>query len=221
MMQSRGEVGASGSAAAVDLGSVRLPPFVLVSGNPGKVAETERILGRALRCRAIDLPEIQSADLRTVLSAKAEEAWRRLSEPLVVEETGLGLAALNGFPGPLVKWMLAAIGSEGIGRLAQRLGEPSAVAECAVCYCDGERRIVGFGATPGQLLGAPRGDGGFGWDPVFVPRWQPLPAGQRPLTYAELGDAEKDRSGHRGLAWRDLVGRLVEAGLAQPASPAR
>ena len=80
---------------------LQLPGFALVSSNPGKIQEASRILGASLESVALDLPEIQSADLLEVLRAKGEEAWRRLQRPLVVEETGLELAALNGFPGPL------------------------------------------------------------------------------------------------------------------------
>ncbi|HXT50377.1 MAG TPA: hypothetical protein VN811_05010, partial [Thermoanaerobaculia bacterium] len=51
-----------------------LPPFTLVTGNPGKRHEAERILGRPVDCAAVDLPELQSLDFREVLRAKAAEA---------------------------------------------------------------------------------------------------------------------------------------------------
>ena len=93
-----------------------LPRFVLVTGNADKLAEARRLWPGELEHAAIDLPEIQSLDLAEVLQAKADEAWRRLQRPLVVEETGFELAALSGFPGPLVKWMLEAVGATGIAR---------------------------------------------------------------------------------------------------------
>ncbi|KAB2963360.1 MAG: non-canonical purine NTP pyrophosphatase, partial [Thermoanaerobaculia bacterium] len=99
-------------------------PLLLVTGNPGKLAEARRLAGRALESVAVDLPEIQSLDLDEVLAAKAEAAFARLGRPLVVEETGLELAALHGFPGPLVRWMLEAVGAEGIARTALALGDP-------------------------------------------------------------------------------------------------
>ncbi len=91
-------------------------PFVLVTGNAGKRREVERLIGGKIETLDVDLPEIQSDDLNEVLEAKGEEAWRRVGRPLVVEETGLELDALGGFPGPLVKWMLARVGPEGIAR---------------------------------------------------------------------------------------------------------
>lgn len=173
------------------------PRFALVTGNPGKLAEARRLWGADLESVAADLPEIQSLDLREVLEAKADEAWRLLRRPLVVEETGLELAALGGFPGPLVKWMLQSIGPDGMARTALALNDARAVARCLLLFTDGERRVVAEGLTRGVLVLPARGEGGFGWDPVFQPE-------DEPRTYGELSAARKDEIGHRGRAWRSL-----------------
>jgi len=139
-----------------------------------------------------------------VLRAKARHAWESVQRPLVVEETGLELAAMNGFPGPLVKWMLEAVGAAGIARTALASGEPRAKAVCLLLWTDGRHTVLARGETSGDLVLPPRGANGFGWDPVFQP------AGDT-RTYGELPDEEKDRIGHRGRAWRDLLGRLRAA----------
>jgi non-canonical purine NTP pyrophosphatase (RdgB/HAM1 family) len=172
-----------------------------VTGNPGKLAEARRLAGADLESVAIDLPEIQSLDLAEVLAAKAEAAFAHVGRPLIVEETGLELAALSGFPGPLVRWMLEAVGAEGIARTALALGEPGARAVCLLAWTDGTTTVTGRGETAGELVLPPRGENGFGWDPVF------RPAGET-RTYGELADVEKDALGHRGRAWRDLLGKL-------------
>lgn len=179
----------------------RIPDFVLVTGNPGKLRETERLLGRSVESVEVDLPEIQSLDLTEVLTAKAAEAARHTDRPFVVEETGLELATLNGFPGPLVKWMLAAVGPEGIARVALATGNPGVTARCALLFQDGERQVVAEGTTAGSLVLPARGEHGFGWDPVF------LPDGSE-RTYGELSDSDKDRFSHRGGAWRALAAAL-------------
>ncbi|MEM7051460.1 MAG: non-canonical purine NTP pyrophosphatase [Acidobacteriota bacterium] len=171
--------------------------FVLVTGNPNKAREAENILGFPVATEAVDLPEIQSLDLLAVLEAKGDEAWRRLRRPLVVEETGLFLPALGGFPGPLVKWMLAAIGPEGIARTVLALDDARAEARCAVLYRDAEGSRVAVGSDHGTLVLPGRGAGGFGWDPVFMPHGATE-------TVAELGENWKNRHGHRGQAWRRL-----------------
>ncbi len=185
--------------------------FVLVTGNPGKRREAERLLGGRIETVDLDLPEIQSDDLHQVLLAKGEEAWRRVGRPLVVEETGLELDALGGFPGPLVKWMLGRIGADGIARTALALGDPGVVARCALLFRDERGSVTAEGTTRGDLVLPPRGDGGFGWDPVFVPEGETR-------SYAELDGETKDRLGHRGRAWRALSARLREERVADDPS---
>lgn len=186
-----------------------VPPshsLLLVTGNRGKLAEARRLtkaLGVALSSIEIDLPEIQSLDMEAVLAAKARQAFEVARRPVVVEETGLELAALNGFPGPLVKWMLDAIGAEGLARTALALGNPRAKAVCLLLWTDGESTRLGRGETSGELVLPARGDRGFGWDPVFRPDGEGR-------TYGELSEREKDELGHRGRAWRDLLRALGE-----------
>ena len=181
------------------------PPFVLVTGNPKKVAEAETALGRPLETIALDLPEIQSLDLAQVVAAKAEEAWRRLRRPLVVEDTSLSLSALGGFPGPLVKWLLESVGVEGIARVGKALGDDQAVAACALVYKFGsapEDRLTATVEVPGRLADPPRGLGGFGWDPAFQPEGHDR-------TLGEMSDEEKDGVGPRGRVWRELASLLA------------
>lgn len=171
--------------------------FVLVTGNENKALEVERILGERPSIEPLDLPEIQEMEIERVLDAKAREAYRRLRRPVVVEEVGFYLDALNGFPGPLVKWMLQSVGARGIARTAHALGDPGARAVCALAHFDGEHLVSALGETRGEVVLEPRGEHGFGWDPVFVPEGYEL-------TYAELSGETKDQVGHRGRAWRRL-----------------
>ena len=177
---------------------------ILVTGNPGKLAEARRLCGIDLQATPVDLPEIQSLDMGEVLRAKAFEAFRILEQPVIVDETGLELAALGGFPGCLVKWMLQAIGAEGIARTAHALADPRATARCALLCFDGECEVLAEGTTEGTLVLPARGGNGFGWDPIF----QPDGLDQ---TFAELSGTEKDAISHRGAAWRQLMDQLRQA----------
>jgi non-canonical purine NTP pyrophosphatase (RdgB/HAM1 family) len=179
-------------------------PFVLVTGNRGKIAEARLAVGADLEAVEVDLPEIQSLDFLEVARAKAEEAWRRLGRPLIVEEAGLELTALNGFPGPLVKWMLQAVGAEGLARTAAALGDSRAVARCFLLYWDGDREVIAEGRTEGTLVLPARGTHGFGWDPVFLPNGPDTET----RTFAELTGTEKGAVSHRGKAWREMARKL-------------
>jgi non-canonical purine NTP pyrophosphatase (RdgB/HAM1 family) len=193
-------------------------PIAFVTGNRGKLEEVRRIWAAVpggppveLEAVALDLPEIQSLDLVAVLRAKAREAHQRLGRPVVVDETGLDVAAFGGFPGPLVKWMLEAMGPEGMAAAALAAarvaageggGTAAATARCAALYLgDDGTEVVAEGSEEGTLVLPGRGDNGFGWDPVFLPA-----GGER--TYGELSGEEKDRHGHRGKAWRELARKL-------------
>ena len=182
--------------------SEHLRGIVLVTGNKGKLAEARRLCGADIEAVEVDLPEIQSLDLLTVLRAKGDEALRRLQRPLIVEETGLELTAMAGFPGPLVKWMLAAVGADGISRAAIAIGDDRVTARCALLLLEPGREVVAVGETRGRVVAPPRGDDGFGWDPIFIPEGEDR-------TYAQLRPEEKDRLSHRGRAWRALLKKLT------------
>lgn len=180
---------------------MKLTELVFVTSNLGKVREAESVLGLKLEHRALDLSELQSLDLGEVVRAKAAAAWDRLGVPVLVEDTGLELAGLGGFPGPLVRWLLASVGPAGICRIARCFDDPRAVARCIVCATDGQREVVGEGVVRGTITERPRGGRGFGWDAAFCPD-----EGDG-RTFAEMSLAEKNRISHR----RRALARLLEA----------
>lgn len=184
--------------------------FVFVTGNEDKQREAERLLGYRPAALALDLPELQGLDLRAIVEAKAAAAYAAVGRPVVVEDVSFEMAALGGFPGPLVKWMLGALGPERFAGVALALGDGRATAICALAYYDGEspdaeRCRVFEGRTAGMLVAEARGGHGFGWDPVFRPEGSAL-------TSAELPPAEKDRHSHRGKAWRALLAAFEASG---------
>ncbi len=190
-----------------------LDRLVFVTSNPHKVREASLILGRALAHHAVEVAEIQSLDLAEVARHKARAAFAALGQPVLVEDTGLELEGLGGFPGPLVRWLLGAVGAAGICTLAAAFGNRRAVARCVACACDGATMVVAEGVVEGTIVDFPRGASGFGWDGAFAPD----EAGG--LTYAEMDDAHKSRLSHRQRALTALCARLgAEPGDTPPAS---
>ena len=176
---------------------------VFVTTNENKLREVERILGVELGKVGPDVPEVQSLDFAEVAAHKASAAREALGSPpypVLVEDSGLVIGAWNGLPGALTKWFLSSVGNEGI--LGMLSGEDRAArAVCAVAVADtgGELRVF-EGVVWGEVAPEPRGMGGFGWDPIFVPR------GSR-LTYAQMGE-DKHKDSHRARAFQEVRGWL-------------
>jgi non-canonical purine NTP pyrophosphatase (RdgB/HAM1 family) len=182
---------------------MRLDDLVFVTSNLGKIREAEAVLGRSLNHGELDLPELQTLDLMEVVRGKAKTAWERLERPVLVEDTGLELAGLGGFPGPLVRWLLASVGPEGICRVAHCFDDRRATARCLVCATDGSVEAFGEGVVEGTIAETPRGAGGFGWDSVFVPS-----AGNG-RSYGEMSEEEKNSISHRHKAFIALRDALA------------
>jgi non-canonical purine NTP pyrophosphatase (RdgB/HAM1 family) len=180
-----------------------LDRLVFVTSSEHKHREAQAILGMALERVALDLVEPQGLDVVEVARTKARLAYQTLHRPVLVEDTSLELAALGGFPGPLIRWLLESAGVGAIPRMLEGFDSRAARARCVALAWDGTRELAGVGAAEGEIAPAPRGRSGFGWDVVFVPAW----GGGR--TYAEMTAEEKNARSHRALAFRNLARKLA------------
>jgi non-canonical purine NTP pyrophosphatase (RdgB/HAM1 family) len=176
-------------------------PLILVSSNPNKGIEAERILGLPLLRVSLSLPEIQAASVEEITWFKLEAARSKGHHRLIVEDVSLGFDELGNFPGPYVRWLLEAAGGKGLAAIAYALNNRSAKAQCAVAYWDGEEGHMFLGECLGEILVESRGSGSFGWDAWFQPRGSSK-------TYAEMSPEEKDRVSHRADAYRKLAAFL-------------
>lgn len=180
--------------------------LILVSSNPNKGIEAERILGVPVLRVSIILPEIQAATVEDITRYKLEMARTKGYGRLVVEDVSLGFDALGNFPGPYVRWLLEAAGGKGLGAIAYSLLDKSARAQCCVAYWDGKQPYMFCGQVDGEILVEPRGEQRFGWDAWFQPRGSSK-------TFAEMTPDEKDSVSHRGVAYRKLAEHLRSEGF--------
>lgn len=179
--------------------------LLFVTSNPGKVREIEALLGAPIEQLDLDLPELQALDVAEVARQKALTAYERVGRPVMVEDTGLHIDALRGLPGALVRWFLATIGPAGICDLIPPGTDRTARARTAVAYCAGETVELFIGETPGAIVPAPAGEGGFGWDAIFRPDGAAH-------TFAEMSPAERVAYSMRRQAVERLRDRLRTAG---------
>ncbi len=161
-------------------------PLTVVTGNVNKIAIIERELGLPVVQQAIDIDEIQSLNLREVLEAKAREAYRKVQNPLIVQDTSLIFSDLNGLPGPFIRWF-EELGLDGLCRLADLGSTRKAVVEIGVGYCNGDIFEAFIATTNGKITSEPKGSNGFGWDAIFVQDGQDR-------TRAELTEEEYERT---------------------------
>jgi non-canonical purine NTP pyrophosphatase (RdgB/HAM1 family) len=178
--------------------------LILVSSNPNKGIEAERILGIPLLRVSLVLPEIQAATVEEITRYKLEVARSKGYNRLIVEDVSLGFDELGNFPGPYVRWLLEAAGGKGLAAIAYALNNRAAKAECCVAYWDGLKGHIFCGVSVGEILVEPRGERHFGWDAWFQPRGSKK-------TFAEMTDEEKDQVSHRGDAYRQLATHLKAA----------
>ena len=197
--------------------------------NPGKVREAERYLADGSVQRLdFDYPEIQATELGPIAARGAREAYRHADGPVLVDDAGLFVEGLDGFPGPYSSYVEETLGIERVHDIAAELDDRRAAFRCVLGYCDGDgfaaspdpvdrgdrdaaaaagpdgegkRSAEGGpadalpvklfeGYVPGRIV-APRGEGGFGYDPIFEHDGE---------TFAEMDTDRKNAVSHRGRA---------------------
>jgi XTP/dITP diphosphohydrolase len=207
-----------------------------VTSNEGKVEEAREYLTEPVEQVNYDYTEIQSDDLAEIAVAGAKEAFEATGgdDPVVVDDSGLFVDALGGFPGPYSAYVEHTVGVERVWKLVEqedseanaseqsssaerssadsraaqprddggepRGREPRAQVPGVIAYYDGERAETFEGAVPGRIV-APRGEGGFGYDPIFEHEGE---------TLAEMSTERKNAISHRGRALAKFADWLAE-----------
>ena len=173
-----------------------------ITNNTHKYEEASRILGE-YNIRLELLPyakkiEIQDDDLRKIVLYAAKVAYTHVRKPLVVEDAGLFVKALRGFPGPYSSYVYKTIGINGILKLLENNPNRQAYFKSVVaCVCPPYIEVF-EGVVEGWIAEKPRGSQGFGFDPIFTPHGSDK-------TFAEMSIDEKNRYSHRGKAFRSLA----------------
>ena len=184
--------------------------LVIATHNPDKIVEFRRILaplGVKAEAAAFPEPEETGTTFEENAHIKAEAACRATGLPAVADDSGLAVEALGGAPGVYsARYAGPDAGDE--DRVRKVLEELNSVPMekrdakfvCSICcvFPNGDS-ITADGECRGKIAFAPKGNGGFGYDPVFL-------VGKR--TFAEFGPEEKDAVSHRGRALRGFAERF-------------
>lgn len=165
-----------------------------------EVKEMASVYGIKLKMHRGPYEEIQSDKLGEIAKHSAVVACTALKRSCFVEDAGLFVKALRGFPGPYSSYVFKTIGNNGLLKLMAGEGDRRAEFRSAVAYCEpGSRPIVFYGNVKGHIARASRGSGGFGFDPIFIP------IGGDGRTFAEMSIEEKNRFSHRAKAFEKFL----------------
>ncbi len=144
--------------------------------------------------------EVQDDDIENIARLSAIDAARKINLPVIVEDAGLFIDALNGFPGPYSSYVYRTVGKEGIIKLLEGVSNREAYFKSVVAFCSPDGNVICFeGIAEGKIAMEPRGSSGFGFDPIFEPAEQPG------KTFGEMSIEEKNRFSHRAKALRKFA----------------
>lgn len=166
----------------------KLSDLLFVSSNINKFREAKEILdsfGIPIKFFKLTLEEIQSNSIKQIALKKAKDAFSKCHVPLIIEDDGLHIDSLGGFPGPYSSYVQKTIGNQGILKLLNRSRDAKFIS--TITYCDKNNLKSFEGKLFGTISKLEKGKG-WGFDPIFIPKNQKK-------TYGEL--IEKNNISHR------------------------
>ncbi|MBW2981084.1 RdgB/HAM1 family non-canonical purine NTP pyrophosphatase [Candidatus Woesearchaeota archaeon] len=158
-----------------------------VTHNAGKVREFKQILSGVAEVEQLndDYPELRSDDPEEIVREAVKKLAEKYKKPVVAEDSGIFIKALNGFPGTCSAYTHKRIGLKGLLKLMEGIKDRNCEYRSAVGYCEPGKEAVSFlGTEKGTLAEKERGTNGFGHDPIFIPEGSSK-------TYGELDDVEE------------------------------
>lgn len=171
--------------------------LVFASSNKNKYIEVKKILEKFginvdfFRC---SLTEIQSDFIKEIASKKVIDAFLKCKKPVIIEDDGLFIDSLNGFPGPFSSYVFKTIGNKGILKLVN--AKRNSKFQSIIVFCDSKKKPIIFEANvKGKISKSQRGKG-WGYDPIFIPYG-------KSKTFAEL--SSKNELSHRYKALKKFA----------------
>ena len=179
-----------------------------ITSNDGKFKEAKLFLRKNYnveieRIKGIEVPEIQSDKLEEIAEFSLNFLLQKNKAPQFVEDAGLFIEILNGFPGPYSAYVYKTIGNQGILNLLKPIrgnNEVKAYFKAVIAYYDfkNNKNVLFEGISHGLISDRIKGDKGWGFDPIFIP------IEGNGMTFAEMGIENKNKYSHRIDALKKL-----------------
>ena len=172
-----------------------------ITSNTHKFQEVQKMTSLPILQVSLEYPEIQADTLEAVALYGITYCYERIEEPCFLEDSGLFIHALSGFPGPYSRYVFETLGCEGILQLVSE--EREAHFESVIAYTDGSEAKLFIGRIDGMISRTQKGEKGFGFDPIFIPEGEKR-------TFALMTLQEKNLYSHRGKAFKKLITYLEQ-----------
>ncbi|HZL23270.1 MAG TPA: non-canonical purine NTP pyrophosphatase [Nitrososphaeraceae archaeon] len=178
-----------------------------VSNNLNKYSEIksmldDKIIDLDLKFCKQDIIEIQDEKIENIAMEKAKSAYSIVNKPILIEDDGLFINSLNGFPGQYSKFISKSIGNKGIIRLLKSSSDRSAFFKSIFVYNDGIIAKLFYGKINGKISSTIT-TGGWGYDPIFIPLKRNNKKG---ITFAKLSQTnKKNELSHRRIAFYKFI----------------
>jgi XTP/dITP diphosphohydrolase len=182
--------------------------ITFVTTNEGKFKEVfDKLLERGIRIERADrsYPEVQADSLEKIVRFGATVLDEQMPGDYLIDDSGLFIDALNGFPGPYSSYVYKRLGCAGILKLMPGARDRAAAFETVLLMRRKGEHHTFRGTCRGTIADAERGKAGFGFDPIFLPE-------RETRTFAEMDLKEKNRYSHRARAVEALAGFLSAGG---------
>ena len=176
----------------------------LATGNVHKFNEARRILSEhgiaTAMLRTIRTVEIQDDEIWNIAKARAVDAFQKCNLPIIVEDAGLFIEKLAGFPGPYSSYAYRTIGNEGVLKLMENIVDRKACFRSVIAFLSSKTNKPKCfkGKIEGRITEEKRGSHGFGFDPIFKPL-------HTSKTFAQMIIEEKNQLSHRALSFRKFA----------------
>ncbi|BAB60442.1 hypothetical protein [Thermoplasma volcanium GSS1] len=180
--------------------------FKFVTSNKHKFEEIKELgtrYGIDIEWVNMKYEEIQEESTEKISYDSCKKLINLVDSPFFIDDTGLYIESLNGFPGPYSSYVSKTIGNYGILKLMNGIEKRSAYFVTVISLNEGGKITQFTGKVIGEISKEIRGKNGFGYDPIFIPN-----GSER--TFAEMETSEKNMVSHRSMAFKGLFSYIKE-----------
>lgn len=153
--------------------------------------------------------ELQADSFLQIVLSSSSILSSTIDQPFIIEDSGLSVSDLNNFPGPYSSYVFQTIGWDGILKLMKNVDNRNAHFTSTIALAENDTIKTFEGITKGKISQQGQGDGGFGYDPIFIPKFVDDKGNENLRSYAQMSLSEKNILSHRAQSMKKLRDYLI------------